>query len=239
MYKRFRMAELERRSGYARTTLHYYQRLGMLPPPVKTAANAALYGAEHLERLAVIRRLRSAEFGELPIKRVRRLLDRVEKGVSLEVAVELDREVMGGSASRNDEAMTEAQATAQAGVSLEEMREMVRLGILIPDPFGRGEGFDDVDIRVARAVRNAVVASKGRLDDVAPVAALLAHVVDHEMDVRNRAVAALTADANARVTLALQQAANLLHTYLLSRGLECAIARHEQRKRQARPSALA
>jgi hypothetical protein len=46
-------------------------------------------------------------------------------------------------------------------------------------------------------------------------------------------VAELRPEANARATLRLQQTANLLHAYLLSRGLERAIARHERDKRKA------
>ena len=53
-----RIAELERRSGVRRRTIHFYLRAGLLHPPVRTARTMAYYDANHLERLALIRRAR-------------------------------------------------------------------------------------------------------------------------------------------------------------------------------------
>lgn len=54
------IADLEPLSGVPRTTVHYYLRKGLLPPPHKTAASRSLYTEEHLRRLVEIRKLREA-----------------------------------------------------------------------------------------------------------------------------------------------------------------------------------
>jgi DNA-binding transcriptional MerR regulator len=67
-----RMAELARRSGVSRETIHFYLREGLLPRPEKGGMTVAYYGEEHLERLRIIRRLRGEKY--LPIAVIRRLL---------------------------------------------------------------------------------------------------------------------------------------------------------------------
>jgi len=53
-----RISELEKASGFSRTTIYYYVREGLLPPPQKAGRTSAYYGQEHLRRLAHIRRLK-------------------------------------------------------------------------------------------------------------------------------------------------------------------------------------
>src|SRR5277367_6797780 len=71
--KGMRMAELARRSGVTRETIHFYLREGLLPRPEKGGRTVAYYGEEHLERLQLIRRLREEKY--LPIAVIRRLLE--------------------------------------------------------------------------------------------------------------------------------------------------------------------
>ena len=52
-----RMRDLVRESGLPRETIHFYRQQGLLPEPVKTGRNTALYTQEHVERLRRIREL--------------------------------------------------------------------------------------------------------------------------------------------------------------------------------------
>ena len=68
----YRIGEVVRRSGVTKETIHYYLREGLLPPPRKTARNAALYSDEHLHRLHLIRSLREEHL--LTLKAIKSLL---------------------------------------------------------------------------------------------------------------------------------------------------------------------
>lgn len=68
-----RVRDLAEKAGVSRTTIHYYYREGLLPPPLKTGRTMALYTDVHLECLRFIRRLR--EERGLPIAAVRRELE--------------------------------------------------------------------------------------------------------------------------------------------------------------------
>src|SRR5882757_9868121 len=67
-----RMAELARRSGVSRETIHFYLREGLLPRPRKGGKTVAFYDEGHLQRLRLIRRLREEKY--LPLVVIRRLL---------------------------------------------------------------------------------------------------------------------------------------------------------------------
>jgi len=68
-----RMRDLIRESGLPRETIHFYRQQGLLPAPIKTGRNTALYTHEHLERLRHIRELQERQF--LPLKAIRAVLD--------------------------------------------------------------------------------------------------------------------------------------------------------------------
>lgn len=60
-----------RAAGCKVQTLRYYEQLGLLPKPTRTAGNQRVYGDEHLKRLAFIRHARELGF---PLEAIRELL---------------------------------------------------------------------------------------------------------------------------------------------------------------------
>jgi len=70
-------AELANRSGCNIEMIRYYEKLGMLPDPPRTASGFRQYDEEHLARLRFI--LRARELG-VPIEEIRGPLDLVDGG---------------------------------------------------------------------------------------------------------------------------------------------------------------
>lgn len=68
---RFAIGATSRRVGCNVETIRYYERVGLLPAPGRTAGGYRLYGTEHLKRLTFIRRARALGFS---IDEVRTLL---------------------------------------------------------------------------------------------------------------------------------------------------------------------
>jgi DNA-binding transcriptional MerR regulator len=66
------IGELGRRTDTKVETIRYYEQVGLLPAPARTAGNYRAYDTVHLKRLAFIRR--SRELGFL-IDQIRALLD--------------------------------------------------------------------------------------------------------------------------------------------------------------------
>lgn len=68
-------AELARRTGCNLETIRYYEKIGLMLGPPRTAAGYRVYGAGHVSRLRFI--LRARELG-FPIEELRSLLSMVD-----------------------------------------------------------------------------------------------------------------------------------------------------------------
>ena len=58
----YSIGELAKRAGYAVQTLRYYEGIGLMPPPPRTAGGQRRYGSQHLDRLLFIRHARELGF---------------------------------------------------------------------------------------------------------------------------------------------------------------------------------
>ncbi|HXF05253.1 MAG TPA: MerR family DNA-binding protein [Blastocatellia bacterium] len=73
---RLRIGEVAARSGLSRDTIRYYERLGLLPRPMRTLSGYRLYETRVVERLGFIKRAQSFGF----------TLDQVKQLLSLDRA---------------------------------------------------------------------------------------------------------------------------------------------------------
>ena len=67
-----KIGELSKATGTNIETIRYYERIGLLPEPARTAGNYRSYGEAHRTRLAFVRHSRELGFA---IEEVRSLLD--------------------------------------------------------------------------------------------------------------------------------------------------------------------
>lgn len=75
--KRYRRADLAKATGCNLETIRYYEKVGMMPDPPRTAAGYRVYEASHVSRLRFIMRARDLGF---TIEEIRGLLDLVDGG---------------------------------------------------------------------------------------------------------------------------------------------------------------
>src|SRR3546814_15234616 len=66
------IGEAARATGTKAETIRYYERIGLLPRPGRTAGNYRSYGADDVARLSFVRRARGLGFS---LDQVRELLD--------------------------------------------------------------------------------------------------------------------------------------------------------------------
>lgn len=75
--KRYRRADLAKATGCNLETIRYYEKVGVMPDPPRTAAGYRVYEASHVSRLRFIMRARDLGF---TIEEIRGLLDLVDGG---------------------------------------------------------------------------------------------------------------------------------------------------------------
>jgi DNA-binding transcriptional MerR regulator len=125
------MRDLVRESGLPRETIHFYIQQGLLPRPLKTGRNTALYAASHLERLRRIRELQQHQF--LPLKAIRAIFDESAEEVFTAEQEDLVRRVRATLVGWADAQQRPTVAVADfvpERVSRTELRELVRAGLV-------------------------------------------------------------------------------------------------------------
>lgn len=126
-----RMRDLVRESGLPRETIHFYRLQGLLPEPVKTGRNTALYTQGHVERLRRIRELQERQF--LPLKAIRAILEDTDEDGFTPEQGDLVRQVRATLAgwTRAQQRPTVAVAGfVPARVSRRELRELAGAGLV-------------------------------------------------------------------------------------------------------------
>lgn len=108
MTQTFTIGELARLAGLNRSTIRWYERIGLLDAPARSAGNYRLYGADHLARLGFIRRCRDIGFGLETIRALTGLAARPEADCGDIAAIvgtrlsELDRRIESLVALRHE-----------------------------------------------------------------------------------------------------------------------------------------
>ena len=128
---KLRMRDLVRESGLPRETIHFYIQQGLLPRPLKTGRNTALYPATHVELLRRIRELQEQQF--LPLKAIRAILDETAEERFTPEQEDLVRRVRAtlvGWADAQQRPTVPVADFVPARVSRDELRELVREGLV-------------------------------------------------------------------------------------------------------------
>ena len=76
---RFAIGTLSKRTGCKVETIRYYEQVGLLPAPGRSAGGYRLYGTVHLKRLTFIRRARALGFSIEEVRTLLRLADERER----------------------------------------------------------------------------------------------------------------------------------------------------------------
>ncbi len=78
MSERLMIGELARKTGTKVNTIRFYEDVGLLPKPVRTASGRRTYGSDDLRRLAFIRHARALGFGTVVIRSLVALAEKPE-----------------------------------------------------------------------------------------------------------------------------------------------------------------
>ncbi len=74
-----RIGEVARRAGVRKSLIRYYEQIGLMPEPRRSAGNQRLYGPAHAGRLAFIRHARELGFPLAAIRELLSLADRPDQ----------------------------------------------------------------------------------------------------------------------------------------------------------------
>ena len=137
----YRVEALAAKADVSVDTVRFYQSRGLLPPP-RREGRVAWYGAEHLDRLARIRRLQARG---LTLATIARLLagelDAADEALVTAVAADDD-----GDAHFSIEELAE-----RTGIPLGLLQAVVKEGLLVPRRAGGQDRFTTADVAAGAA----------------------------------------------------------------------------------------
>lgn len=204
-----RIAELVKQSGVPRTTIHYYQRLKLLPKAEKRSGNSAIYSQEHLDRLKLITRLRSEYAGSCSIDRIQAIIVQLENGSEKALV-----DVLSGQEPSDTVTFGAAELIAGSELPRDVINRLISEKVIRSRP-----GDQLYDVRDAAALR----AITGLLelgidpDSIIPIARVVEKLAAFEIDQYKKIRSTLTPLRRREFLLNLQQSTDALHQYLFNR----------------------
>jgi len=153
-----RISEVARATGVSTPTVRYYMKQGLLMPPAVTSRNMAYYDPRCVEEIRLIKELQTKKY--LPLAVIKLIMQHERSGQEPAHLVDM-REVlgemfqpldMGGKSGR----LTFAELIASSGVSGTVLKKMEALGLLLPVGSGRDKLYDDIDVNIARNIKELI-----------------------------------------------------------------------------------
>ncbi len=140
-----RVEELARRCGVSVDTIRFYQKRGLLDPPLRQG-RIALYGLAHAERLGRIKELQAMG---LTLAVISKVLSGELDDADLPLAAVVARARVQGEAQLT--LLTLGELAERSGVPVELIEAVVRDGLLVARWVEGVQYFTDVDIGVVEA----------------------------------------------------------------------------------------
>ncbi len=140
-----RVEEFARRTQLSVDTIRFYQKRGLLPPPVREG-RIAWYGAEHLERVERIRDLQAQGF---TLAVARRVLDGELDASDAPLALEVSRAVVEDVEPL--ELLTIDDLAERSGVPVALLVAIGKEGFLVPRRVDGAAVYTTADLAVVRA----------------------------------------------------------------------------------------
>jgi len=147
-----RIGKLVEKTGVTRATIHHYVKEGLLPEPVKSSRNMALYHPDCVERVTLIKSLQKTYRRSL--SEVKNLLDDADQHEGLRrlrAALEADESAQPPElrSDRPRNPITRADLLSRTGLGPKDLDELVKLVVVTPDKDGK---FTPMDVDIVDAL---------------------------------------------------------------------------------------
>ena len=219
------MRELIEATGLPKSMILHYIAQGLLPTPVRTGRNQALYDPACVERLKFIKSIQGAY--SFPLDKIRDLLLLRDKGKDMAPLLELDATVFGTASAAS---LDEEDFMAVTGLDAPQISELLASGLLMPLKEGSyGQEDEEAGKVYAAAFRLGVTVT-----DLAFYPSLGREIVEREMDLRSRLTGHLPDEEDAAVTTGLTRGARVLRSYVTDKVFQRRVAAMRSLKDQGR-----
>ena len=143
----FRVDQLAAEADVSVDTVRFYQAKGLLPAP-RREGRIALYGDEHVERLARIRQLQARG---LTLATIKRLLAGELDAADEALVAALSASEGSNAAGDPGPLLSIEDLAARTGIPIALLHAVEREGLLVPRRVGAATGYGEADVDIAQA----------------------------------------------------------------------------------------
>jgi DNA-binding transcriptional MerR regulator len=150
-----RVSDLAKAAGVSLATIHYYLREGLLAPVKKTARNMAYYSPQSVDDIRFIKELQVKRY--LPLSAIKLVLKARREGQNIDHVDEmrsfLDDIYHPASPEAGPKELTFSELVAASGLPVTPLTRLEALGLLMPAIEGQHKKYDDLDLCIAKTVK--------------------------------------------------------------------------------------
>ncbi|MCU0576984.1 MAG: MerR family transcriptional regulator [Desulfobacterota bacterium] len=214
-----KIGEIARRSGIPISTIRFYVKEGLLPPPEKVNKKMAYYDEGCIKKLQAIQHLKEKKYYPLAI--IKNILRRMDDGFTFEEAVVVEDTLFDPMSSAEAGVVDRVEFLRLTGLTPEQLEEVERIGLLMP--YFREHGkilYNQDDVIIAREAIRQVYRFGLDPMDFGFYLRLGHEITDQEVSLRRKITRGLSAKENIEITTYLTRAVNLFRGYILRRLLQ-------------------
>jgi len=213
---KLKIGEVAKRSGVRASTIRYYVQEGLLPKPEKANEKMAYYNESCIERLQVIQELKEKRY--FPLYLIKNILRRMDEGLSLPEAETVENAVFGSDDRIGRGLIDRPAFLAATGLTEKELKQVEKLGILIPFTTGADKTlYNEDDVRVGRDGIKKFAGLGMEINELSFWVEFGEKIVDREMALRRKIVAGKSTRENIRITTELTRIGDFYREYILRR----------------------
>jgi DNA-binding transcriptional MerR regulator len=213
---KLKIGEIVKQSGVPASTIRYYVAEGLLPRPEKVNEKMAYYDEGCIERLRIIQDLQEKRY--FPLYLIKNILRRMDEGLSLPEAEAVENAVFGANDLSGRDLLDRKAFLAATSMTEKELREVERLGILIPFTIGADTPlYNQEDVRVGRDGILKLAELGMQLSDLSFWVEYGGQIVKKEIALRRKIVAGKSTRENIQITAELTGIGDFYRSYILRR----------------------
>jgi DNA-binding transcriptional MerR regulator len=220
MTTRLKIGEISRQTRVPASTIRYYVSQGLLPKPDKVNRNMSYYDEICVEKIRSILYLKESR--HYPLTVIKNILKRMDQGLSLENAEELENTVIASPSEESRALVNRKEFLENTGLTSAELKEAEKVRMIMPYRDERGgKRYDRDDIRFGRDVVR-VFLDKAEGTDLKPgdfgsYVTLCNKVCDQEESMRRKLVKGKSTREKLDTTVEVIRLSHFFRTYIFKR----------------------
>lgn len=222
MANRYKISEISKQTNVPTSTIRYYVSQGLIPKPEKVNRNMSYYDESCIDKLRAINFLKESR--RYPLTIIRNILKRMDQGLSIENAEQIENMVFFEQSEEKKTLYTRQEFLEYSGLTSAELKEAEKFELIIPYyEENNKKYYDHEDIGFGRdVIKNFLDLNRDdiKLKDFRFYVELFNRMIEQEDVLRKKLVKGKSTTENINITMEMIRVGDFVRTYISKRLLQ-------------------